>query len=212
LWSSLPALAIQQVAYVLGHQRADILTIVAWTTLLIGIELGATARTRLHRAVGRLADRAVLRPASVATELEGELARISSRWALRGAAGVSVLLLVTWPRATEFATSWDNWGFGPAAADQILVLAAGATAGGLLGRLVYLPAGLSVILAFIGVKLVLEALHDNDLPFLNGGCPLPVPEMGTWLSLVVVAGVLATTTVTSLLKVRRDAAAARGLG
>ncbi len=79
--------------------------------------------------------------------------------------------------------------------------------GGLLDRLVYLSAGLSVILAFIGVKLVLEALHGNDLPFLNGGRPLPVPEMGTWLSLGVVMGVLAVATVASLLKVRRDPAA-----
>ena len=41
--------------------------------------------------------------------------------------------------------------------------------GGLLDRLVYLSHGLSLILAFIGVKLVLHALHENTLPFINGG-------------------------------------------
>ncbi|MGH3803478.1 MAG: TerC family protein [Pseudonocardiaceae bacterium] len=76
--------------------------------------------------------------------------------------------------------------------------------GGLLDRLVYLSFGLSVILAFIGVKLVLEALHENTLPFVNGGQPVPVPTVGIGLSLGVIVGVLALTTVASLLKVRRD--------
>ena len=50
--------------------------------------------------------------------------------------------------------------------------------GSLLTKLVYLSYGLSVILGFIGVKLVLEALHENNLPFLNGGEPVPVPTIG----------------------------------
>jgi tellurite resistance protein TerC len=75
--------------------------------------------------------------------------------------------------------------------------------GGLLKRLVYLSYGLAVILAFIGVKLILEALHDNELPFLNDGQPVPVPEIGIALSLGVIFGVLALTTVASLLKSRR---------
>jgi tellurite resistance protein TerC len=76
--------------------------------------------------------------------------------------------------------------------------------GGLLSRLVYLSYGLSVILAFIGVKLVLEALHENNLPFINGGEPVPVPTVGIGLSLSVIIGVLAITTVASLVKARRD--------
>jgi tellurite resistance protein TerC len=66
-----------------------------------------------------------------------------------------------------------------------------------------------VILGFIGVKLVLEALHENNLPFINDGQPVPVPTVGILLSLSVIVGVLAITTVASLVKVRRDAAAAR---
>ncbi len=50
--------------------------------------------------------------------------------------------------------------------------------GGLLQKLVYLSYGLGVILAFIGVKLILEALHTNTLPFLGGGLPLDVPVIG----------------------------------
>jgi tellurite resistance protein TerC len=78
--------------------------------------------------------------------------------------------------------------------------------GGLLQRLVYLSYGLAVILAFIGVKLVLEAVHENSLPFLNGGEPIEaVPEIPIWLSLAVIVGVLAIATGASLLATRRQA-------
>ncbi len=80
--------------------------------------------------------------------------------------------------------------------------------GGLLKKLIYLSYGLAVILAFIGVKLVLHALHENELPFLNGGEPLPVPEIGIALSLSVIVGVLAITTVASLVAVKRNPALA----
>ena len=76
--------------------------------------------------------------------------------------------------------------------------------GGLLSRLVYLSYGLAVILAFIGIKLVLEALHENSLPFINGGEPVAVPTIGIALSLSVIVGVLVITTVASLVKARRD--------
>ena len=59
--------------------------------------------------------------------------------------------------------------------------------GALLDKLVYLPLGLSVVLGFIGVKLILEALHGNTLPFINHGQPITaVPEVPTWLSLAVI--------------------------
>jgi tellurite resistance protein TerC len=70
--------------------------------------------------------------------------------------------------------------------------------GGLLTRLIYLSLGLSFILAFIGVKLVLEALSENSLPFLNGGDGLPVPTVPIWLSLGVIVGTLVVTTLASL--------------
>jgi tellurite resistance protein TerC len=77
--------------------------------------------------------------------------------------------------------------------------------GDMLGRLVYLPIGLAVILAFIGVKLVLHALHENQLPFINGGEPVKwAPEIPIWLSLGFIVITLAVTTVASLYKSRRD--------
>jgi tellurite resistance protein TerC len=80
---------------------------------------------------------------------------------------------------------------------------------GLLRRLVYLSEGLAVILGFIGVKLVLEALHTNELPFVNGGQPVHwAPEIPIWLSLVVILCSLTVAMVVSLMKTRRDAVAA----
>jgi len=77
--------------------------------------------------------------------------------------------------------------------------------GGLLQRLIYLTYGLSLILAFIGVKLVLEALHLNELGFINGGDPVPwAPEIPIWLSLTVIIGTLVLTAVLSLWKTARD--------
>ncbi len=69
---------------------------------------------------------------------------------------------------------------------------------GLLDRLVYLSYGLATILGFIGVKLVLHALHENSLPFVNGGQPVPVYEISTGLSLGVIVGVLVITVIASL--------------
>jgi TerC family integral membrane protein len=75
--------------------------------------------------------------------------------------------------------------------------------GGVLEHLVYLAQGLAFILAFIGVKLVFHALHVNELPFVNGGEPvLWVPEIPTWLSLVVITAAIAVATVASLVRTR----------
>ena len=77
--------------------------------------------------------------------------------------------------------------------------------GGLLTRLVYLTLGLSFLLLFIGVKLILTALHENELPFINGGEHVTwAPEIPIWLSLLVIVGTLVVTAVASLAKTRRD--------
>ena len=70
---------------------------------------------------------------------------------------------------------------------------------GLLDRLIYLSYGLAGILAFIGVKLFLHALHENNVPFINDGEPVPVVEISTGTSLGVILGVLLVTVVGSLL-------------
>jgi tellurite resistance protein TerC len=70
---------------------------------------------------------------------------------------------------------------------------------GLLDRLVHLAYGLAVILAFIGAKLVIHALHTNELSWINGGEHITaIPEIPTWLSLVVILVTLLVTTLTSL--------------
>ena len=79
--------------------------------------------------------------------------------------------------------------------------------GDMLKRLVYLSQGLAFILAFIGVKLVLHALHENTLPFINGGEPVHVPQIPTLLSLAVIIVTLVVTTVASLWKTRADSKA-----
>jgi len=67
---------------------------------------------------------------------------------------------------------------------------------GLLDRLVYLSTGLSIILAFIGAKLILHWGHvDIDAR---------IPEINTYLSLVVIIGILVIVTVASLAKTRKD--------
>src|SRR5918997_1507529 len=81
--------------------------------------------------------------------------------------------------------------------------------GGLLKRLVYLSLGLAVILAFIGVKLIREAVHENQLPFAGEREPIEsIPEIPIWLSLSIILGVLVIATVASLLKTRGQLAQA----
>jgi tellurite resistance protein TerC len=76
--------------------------------------------------------------------------------------------------------------------------------GGLLQRLVFLSYGLAFLLGFIGVKLVLHALHLNELPFINDGEHVEwAPEIPIWVSLAVIVGTLAVTTVASLAYTRR---------
>ena len=64
---------------------------------------------------------------------------------------------------------------------------------GLIGQLRHLSKGLGLILAFIGVKLILEALHETTT--------LPVPLVPTWLSLAFIVVVLLATALASLRRV-----------
>ena len=73
---------------------------------------------------------------------------------------------------------------------------------GLLDRLVYLSFGLAAILALIGVKLILHAMHENNVPFINDGEPIHVVEISTALSLSLIIGILIITVIASLLSPR----------
>jgi tellurite resistance protein TerC len=83
--------------------------------------------------------------------------------------------------------------------------------GDLVDKLVYLKYGIAFILAFIGVKLFFHALHENTLPFINGGEHVDwAPEIDTFVSLAVIVGSMAVAVIASIIKVRRDRA--RGIG
>ncbi len=69
---------------------------------------------------------------------------------------------------------------------------------GLLDRLIYLSWGLSLILLFIGIKLMLHALHENTLSFINDGQHVPVVEIGIGISLIVIISILVITVLASL--------------
>jgi tellurite resistance protein TerC len=75
--------------------------------------------------------------------------------------------------------------------------------GNLLDRLVHLNYGLAAVLGFVGVKVVLEALHDDGARW--------VPTIPIWLSLVVIAGSLGAAAATSLIASSQDRPAAPGL-
>ncbi|MFI5428742.1 hypothetical protein [Aeromicrobium sp. UC242_57] len=82
--------------------------------------------------------------------------------------------------------------------------------GGLLTKLIYLSQGLAILLGFIGVKLILHALHENELPFINGGEHVKVPEIPTLASLGVIIVILTVTAAVSLIvSSKREKAAAQ---
>ena len=85
--------------------------------------------------------------------------------------------------------------------------------GGLLERLVYLNYGLAFILALIGVKLTVHALHSNSLPFINGGHHFTlIPEMSTLMSLGLIVASLVVAATFSLMKTRNDGRAVENPG
>jgi tellurite resistance protein TerC len=77
--------------------------------------------------------------------------------------------------------------------------------GDLIEKLEYLRYGIAFILGFIGVKLVLHALRQNEVPFINGGHGVEwAPEISTSTSLVVILAAMAVATAASMVKLRID--------
>lgn len=75
--------------------------------------------------------------------------------------------------------------------------------GHLLEKLVYLKYGIAFILAFIGVKLVFHAMHENEVPWINGGQPIAwAPEISTLTSLAVIVASMVVATIASLVRLR----------
>jgi tellurite resistance protein TerC len=177
--------------------------------LIFGREPGGQAKP-----AGGLPVRAVRRLIPVAPHADG--ARLVTRVRGRRMA-TPVLLLIVAIAATDLAFALDSIPaiFG-LTRDSYLVFTANVFAllglrhlyfliGGLLSRLAHLPAGLAAILGFIGVKLIAEALRKSGVHAVG---PVPVPHIGTGLSLAIVGGVLLLVIVTSLLARNRHLKAA----
>ena len=196
----------------------------SWVLYLFGVLLVGTAvRLAISSAhppdtLARPADGLVLRAVRrlVPVAPKGDGARLLTRIGGRRMA-TPMLLLIIAIGATDLAFAFDSIPaiFG-LTRDPYLVFTANVFAllglrhlyfliGGLLRRLVHLPAGLAVILGFIGFKLIAEALQESGV---HEAGPVPVPHISTGVSLAVVGGVLALVTITSLLAGKRQFQAA----
>ncbi|MCH7229781.1 TerC/Alx family metal homeostasis membrane protein [Glycomyces sp. L485] len=74
----------------------------------------------------------------------------------------------------------------------------------LLRHLHFLALGLATILGWIGVKLIINGLAANQLSFINGGEPLHIPHIPTWLSLGFIAAVLTAVVLANWVILRRQ--------
>jgi tellurite resistance protein TerC len=152
-------------------------------------------------------------PGDVAEDAPGGAAgRIAARLTRRGTAGVLTLVVALGVADVMFAVDSIPAVFG-LTRDPFLVFSANVFAllglrhlyflvAALLARLVYLQTGLCVVLAFIGVKLLGEALHGSGVTSLG---PVPIPQISPWLSLAIIVLVLGTTALASVLATRRQA-------
>ena len=162
------------------------------------------------RAGGPL--RAARRLLPVAPEADGGrlLTRAGGRWRV-----TPVLVLIIALGATDVLFALDSIPaiFG-LTRDPFLVFTANLFAllglrhlyfivGGLLGRLAYLSAGLAGVLAFIGIKVMSEALRHSGVHRLG---PVPVPAISAGVSLAIIAALIIVTAVVSLATQRRRAA------
>lgn len=197
LWSTLPGMIVQQLAYMADHQRGDLLVVVAWLVLLVGLELADGTAARLHYALLRLRYRGLLEGGEESAErLEQALGRWGRRLAMAGALTVAVTLTVTWPRYGELAANWRDWGFGPAVADQVWVTVTGAVIGSWLGRLIGFGL-LGRTLRRLGVHLRMVPVHPDqaaglkpigDFYFYHSLLAnLPAAFLGTWILILSLA-------------------------
>ena len=161
------------------------------------------------RAGGPL--RAARRLLPVAPEAEGGrlLTRAGGRWEV-----TPVLVLIIALGATDVLFALDSIPaiFG-LTRDPFLVFTANLFAllglrhlyfivGGLLGRLAYLSAGLAGVLAFIGIKVMSEALRHSGVLRLG---PVPVPAISAGVSLATSAALIIVSAVVCLATQRRRA-------
>jgi tellurite resistance protein TerC len=178
-----------------------------------GTGAGQVPGTGDDRSAGRVPAATAGAPGATAPDQPtGAAGRIAARLTRGGTAGVLALVIALGVTDVIFALDSIPAVFG-LTRDPFLVFSVNVFAllglrhlyflvAGLLGRLVYLQAGLCVVLAFIGAKLISEALRGSGVTSLG---PVPVPQVGAWLSLAIIAAVLGTTALASVLATRRQA-------
>jgi len=183
---------------VLHHQRWDQLETSGWLVLLIGLEVAALAPVRVDKAMQRLLHRDVLRaPAQAIRESQSDLEQAGHTWSVAGGWCVSLVLLLTWPLVSHVAGHWHSWAFGPAVTDEILVLLAGAIAGGWLGRMTGYGR-LGTILAKRGLQLRVVPGHPDGAGGLRPigdfylyqsfVASLPATFVAVWVLLISLGG------------------------
>jgi TerC family integral membrane protein len=149
-------------------------------------------------------------PVPVTEAPPGAAGRIAARLTRRGSAGMLAVVAALGVADLMFAVDSIPAVFG-LTRDPFLVFSANVFAllglrhlyflvSALLARLVYLQAGLCVVLAFIGLKLFADALHGSGVTSLG---PVPIPQIGPWLSLAIITLVLGTTALASVVVTRR---------
>ena len=175
---------------------------------------GGTSAGQVPGRFGRSGRRPVTEagvPVAMTEDPPGGVAgRIAARLTRRGTAAVLALMIALGVADVIFALDSIPAVFG-LTRDPFLVFSANVFAllglrhlyflvAALLARLVYLQAGLCVVLAFIGLKLFGDALHGSGVTSLG---PVPVPQVGPWLSLAIIALVLGTTALASVVITRQ---------
>jgi tellurite resistance protein TerC len=206
------ALLLRAVVIALG---AAALRRFEWVEYLFGAFLIYTAvEVASQRRLGDLTGPATSRPAGDRPRLAGlggSGARLAARVGRSGRVSPVVMLIIALG-VTDVMFALDSIPaiFG-LTRDPFLVFSANVfallglrhlyfLAGGLLNRLVYLPAGLAVVLSFIGVKLISQSLRADGVTRLG---PVPVPRISAWMSLLIIVAVLAATAVASVAATRR---------
>jgi tellurite resistance protein TerC len=206
------ALLLRAVVIALG---AAALRRFEWVEYLFGAFLIYTAvQVASQGRLGGLTGRAASRPAGDRPRLAGpggSGARLAARVGRSGRASPVVLLIIALG-VTDIMFALDSIPaiFG-LTRDPFLVFSANVfallglrhlyfLAGGLLNRLVYLPAGLAVVLSFIGIKLISASLRADGVTHIG---PVPVPHISAWMSLLVIVAVLTATALASMLATRR---------
>ncbi len=207
------ALALRGAVIALG---AAALSRFGWVEYLFGAFLLYTAWRLVHQRSGGQPDRrasgllrAARRLLPVAPPADGGqlLTRAGGRWLV-----TPVLVLIVALGVTDVLFAVDSIPavFG-LTRDPYLVFCANLFAllglrhlyfiiGGLLGRLAYLSAGLAAVLAFIGLKILAEALRHSGVQQLG---PVPIPQVSPGVSLAVIGGLIGITTGVSLTVQRR---------